>query len=113
MSLSNALSSNKCTDEVSRLSELVLFFKVRQFYKSSEKHPDQAELFNEPDVENSSIVENTDSDSLNDSLKEKSNAGRKALPKHLPRERNEYCLPTEPSSATDDKCDCGSAFKEI
>jgi len=100
------------SSEVSRLSELVLFFKVRQFYKSSEKHPDQAELFNEPDVEKEPVVENTASDS-NDSIPEKSKAGRKALPKNLPRERVEYTLANEPNGSADNQCNCGATFKEI
>ena len=37
--------------EVSYLSEMVAFLKVRQYYKRSEKHPNQAELFNEAEVE--------------------------------------------------------------
>jgi transposase len=94
--------------EVSRLSELVIFFKLRQFYKSSEKHPDQAELFNEPEVEDDSTVEKTIlEESSCDSRKEKSNAGRKPLPKNLPRERIEHALPVG------ETCECGAVFKEI
>ena len=63
--------------EVSRLSELVIFFKVRQFYKSSEKHPDQAELFNEPEVEDETALRASSDESPSDSPKAKSNAGRK------------------------------------
>lgn len=93
--------------EVSRLSELVIFFKLRQFYKRSEKHPDQAELFNEPEVEEDSTPDTSDSGSSNDVPKEKSNAGRKPLPDTLPRERVEHSLPAG------QKCDCGAEFKEI
>jgi len=99
--------------EVSRLSELVMFFKVRQFYKSSEKHPDQAELFNEPEVEDSSSLRASSDESSSDSPKAKSNAGRKPLPKNLPRERVEHCLPTGAQVPAGEKCDCGAQFKEI
>lgn len=92
--------------EVSRLSELVMFFKVRQFYKSSEKHPDQAELFNEPEVEDASLDMSSDESSRH-SPKEKSSAGRKPLPKNLPRERIEHALPVG------ETCECGAVFKEI
>lgn len=104
---------NTLSNEVSRLSELVIFFKLRQFYKSSEKHPDQAELFNEPEVEDESAPDSSASESSNDVPKEKSNAGRKPLPKTLPRERVEHSLLAGACTASGEKCDCGSKFKEI
>ena len=93
--------------EVSYLSEMVAFLKVRQFYKSSEKHPDQAELFNEPEVEDDASLKTSSDGASGDAPKEKSNAGRKPLPKNLPRERVEHSLPAG------EKCDCGAEFKEI
>lgn len=96
--------------EVSRLSELVIFFKVRQFYKSSEKHPDQAELFNEAEeaaeTQDSELKNQTDASS-DKTTKNKAKSGRKPLPKNLPRERVEHSL------VDGEKCDCGSEFKEI
>lgn len=93
------------SSEVSRLSELVTFLKARQFYKSSEKHPDQAELFNEPEVEEEARIQEADSKPAQSS--NKATPGRKPLPKHLPRERVEHALPEA------EKCACGHAFKEI
>lgn len=101
------------SSEVSRLSELVTFFKTRQFYKSSEKHPDQAELFDEAEIEAETKEECTENlteeptDTSSDPSTVKPKPGRKPLPKHLPRQRVEYALPT------DAKCDCGAPWKEI
>lgn len=93
--------------KVSYLSEMVAFLKIRQFYKSSEKHPDQAELFNEPEVEDDASLSALSDESSGNAPKTKSKAGRKPLPKNLPRERVEHALPAGK------KCDCGAEFKEI
>lgn len=108
--------------EVSFLSEMVAFLKYRQYYKRSEKHPNQAELFNEAEVESEAEAEELSTalkeecvtasteDKENTNTPPKAKPGRKPLPQSLPRERVEYTLDEQ---GNPEKCACGAHLKEI
>ncbi|GAA3926674.1 hypothetical protein GCM10022277_23470 [Litoribacillus peritrichatus] len=92
---------------IALLEELVILFKSKQFGKSSEKSPNQAELFDEAEVEaNDQAPVAAESVSAEEGHNEPSNAkaksGRKPLPKSLPRVRVEYDVPEHLKV-----CECG------
>lgn len=90
-------------DRIQFLEALVILFKRRQFGKSSEKSPQQTELFdeaeNEVDLAAPEIAESVDEAR---SSNKKAKSGRKPLPKTLPRVRIEHDLP-----AHEKICQCG------
>ena len=85
------------------LEALVILFKRRQFGKSSEKSPQQTELFdeaeNEADLAAPEIAKSVDAEPT---ANKKTKSGRKPLPKTLPRVRIEHDLP-----AHEKVCECG------
>jgi transposase len=81
-------------NEIQRLSEIIKLFQGRVFGKSSEKSPDQTELFDEAETESSDdtlfaigIDQDVEAEIAQEQLieKPKAKAGRKPLPKELKR----------------------------
>ena len=98
-------------DKINNLLEIIRLFRHNRFGKSSEKSPDQPELFDEVESEVTedadefvegleSAVENTTEHSTQAEPKPK--AGRKPLPAHLDRIVQEHDLPEHLKT-----CDCG------
>ena len=92
-------------DRIQFLEALVILFKSRQFGKSSEKSPQQTELFdeaeNEADLSAPDMAEPVEVNAEQTTGK-KNTSGRKPLPKNLPRVRIEHDLP-----AHEKVCLCG------
>jgi transposase len=95
--------------EIVRLNEIIKLFQGKIFGKSSEKSPDQAELFDEAEVESLSpddltayATEEVEVDPIEAPIKPKEKSGRKPLPKELERIVVEHDL-----SDNEKICDCG------
>lgn len=111
-----ALLKNK-DRRIAQLEELVRYFKLKQYGKSSERHvsPDQTPLFNEaehcaqddasPDATQlpASVETNTHREPA-----QRPKRGRRALPNHLPRKKIIHDL--EPAEK---HCGCGSELSAI
>lgn len=105
----NSKSLEDKQNEIIRLNEIIKLFQGRIFGKSSEKSPDQAELFDEAEVESLSpddltahAVEEIKSDTIEPAIKPHVKPGRKPLPKELERIVVEYDL-----SYHEKTCGCG------
>ena len=91
---------------IAALEEYVLLEKIRKYGASSEKSPDQKEMFNEAELADTAetmLAESeqakTQAQSADAPVKK---PGRKPLPANLPRVRIEYTLPE-----ADIQCPCG------
>ena len=85
------------------LEEQIILFKHRQFGHSSEKNTQQVELFDESEVELSSLAPDVaQAVEPDQSPLKKTRSGRKPLPQNLPRVRVEHDL-----DEADKVCDCG------
>jgi transposase len=69
-------------NEIQRLNEIIKLFQGNIFGKSSEKSPDQAELFNEAEVESLSpddltayVVEDVEADPIESTINSKEKSG--------------------------------------
>ncbi len=100
-----------------RLEEIVKLFQRRVFGKSSEKSPDQAELFDEAEIESTdeeALIASGADDESGDNQQEnatttsKAKSGRKPLPKELERVIVEHDL-----SEHEKMCDCGCQKSHI
>ncbi len=93
-------------DHIKHLEEIIKLAKNRLFGKSSEKSPDQAELFDEAEVEFSDEIltaQSTESEEGKEATEpKKEKPGRKPLPKELSRVVQEHDLPE-----ADKICQCG------
>ncbi len=105
----------KKQEEIDRLSEIIKLLKHKQFGKSSEKSSDQAELFDEPEVEstedgelNTSGIEDLEPVQNKPASNVKKASGRKPLPKELKRIVIHHDAPLEERI-----CDCGCQKKHI
>lgn len=94
---------------IQRLEEIVKLFQGSRFGKSSEKSPDQAELFDEADVEstdqgdlNSFGTEDIKAEQASPAKNPNKKSGRKPLPKELDRIVIEHDIREEAKT-----CDCG------
>jgi len=91
---------------IAALEEYVLLDKIRKYGASSEKSPDQREMFNEAElsvVAEKYLTENEQEKSeVTATGERKKKPGRKPLPAHLPRIRIEHDLPAEEKI-----CACG------
>lgn len=101
--------------EILRLNEIIKLFQGRVFGKSSEKSPDQAELFDEAEVESVNaddltvyVAEEIESDPIEPTVKSQVKAGRKPLPKELERIVVEHDI-----SDHEKTCDCGCQKSHI
>lgn len=79
------------------LEEIIRSEKQKRFGRSSEKHPGQAELFNEVEAlcDDTDILSQEESDEPQPIYKDlgtKAKTGRKPLPKDLPRIQKQLCL---------------------
>ena len=96
---------DKRQERIHYLEEQVLFFKYRQFAKQSEKDISQTELFDEAEDEASAdapdIAASVESE-IHTVKPPKRKAGRKPLPKELPRVRIEHDVPEHEKT-----CECG------
>jgi len=98
------------------LEEIVKLFKANKFGKSSEKSPDQAELFDEVEVEAcdsddnwvAEAVESEENSEPGTVLATKAKAGRKPIPEEYPRIIVEYDLTDE-----EKRCSCGCEKQHI
>ncbi len=95
--------------EILRLNEIIKLFQGRVFGKSSEKSPDQAELFDEAEAElvnaddlTVCAVEEMEPAQTQPAIKAPVKSGRKPLPKELERIVVEYDI-----SDHEKTCDCG------
>ncbi|NHN40011.1 IS66 family transposase [Pseudomaricurvus alcaniphilus] len=87
------------------MEEALRLQKLRLFGKSSEKSPDQVELFNEAEFSvaaEDGFVQQDAQSACADSATRKKKPGRKPLPADLPRVRIEHDLPD-----TEKTCECG------
>ena len=94
---------------IQRLEEIVKLFQRKTFGASSEKSPDQAELFDEPESESTDEgllvalgIKDTESNQEHSETNPKKKSGRKPLPKELDRVIVEHDLSDEEKT-----CDCG------
>jgi transposase len=105
----NSKTIQDSRSEIVRLNEIIKLFQGKIFGKSSEKSPDQAELFDEAEVESLSpddltayAAEEIKGDSIEVPIKPKEKSGRKPLPKELERIVVEHDLLEHEKT-----CDCG------
>jgi transposase len=106
----NSKAIKESRSEIVRLHEIIKLFQGKIFGKSSEKSPDQAELFDEVEVESLSpedlmaysAAEDVESEQIEPTIKSKVKSGRKPLPKKLKRIVIEHDL-----SNHEKICDCG------
>jgi transposase len=94
---------------IQRLEEIVKLFQGNRFGKSSEKSPDQAELFDEAEVESTDEADlnafgaaDIEIEQATSKEKPKKKSGRKPLPKELERIVIEHDISEEAKI-----CDCG------
>jgi len=91
------------------LLEAMRIEKHRLYGTSSEKSPDQSELFDEADTPADALLETTDTDETTvASYQRRKKAGRKPLPDDLPRVRKVIELSEE-----ERQCPCGCTLAEI
>lgn len=96
---------------IAALEESLRLHKHKKFGASSEKSPDQQEMFNEAElsvVVEEYLAEREAEQPPSDSKAPKAKAGRKPLPADLPRVRVEHDLPE-----AEKWCPCGCARTEI
>lgn len=98
-------------NRIATLEESLRLQKLKKFGASSEKSPDQQEMFNEAEL--SAVVEEYLAESEAEQAQAapkapKAKSGRKPLPADLPRVRIEHELPE-----SDKQCPCGCARTEI
>ncbi len=103
----NSKAIKDSRSEIVRLNEIIKLFQGKVFGKSSEKLPDQAELFDEaeslsPDDLTAYAAEEVEADPIELPIKPKVKSGRKPLPKELKRVVVEHDI-----SDHEKTCDCG------
>jgi transposase len=105
----NSKTIQDSRSEIVRLNEIIKLFQGKIFGKSSEKSPDQAELFDEAEVESLSpddltayATEEVEADPIEAPTKPKEKSGRKPLPKELERIVVQHDLLEHEKT-----CDCG------
>lgn len=106
LSQENASLSQKYNN----LVEILLLLRQQKFAASSEKSPGQGELFDEAEsilAEADTLLEDIQEEVIT-VKKTSAKAGRKPLPKDLPREEIVYEL-----SEDERQCDCGQCLSEI
>ena len=108
--------AEKQQNHIRHLEEIVKLFKANKFGKSSEKSPDQAELFDEIEVEAcdsddnwvAEAVESEENSEPGTVPATKAKAGRKPIPEEYPRIIVEYDLTDE-----EKRCSCGCEKQHI
>ena len=103
-------------NHIRHLEEIVKLFKANKFGKSSEKSPDQTELFDEVEVEAcdsddnwvAEAVESEENSEPGTVPATKAKAGRKPIPEEYPRIIVEYDLTDE-----EKRCSCGCEKQHI
>lgn len=98
------------------LEEIVKLFKANKFGKSSEKSPDQTELFDEVETEGgdsegswvAEAVESEENSEPETAPATKAKAGRKPIPKEYPRIIIEHDVPED-----EQRCSCGCEKQHI
>lgn len=105
---------NSLQELAESLKELVLLFRSRQFGKSSEKAPGQAELFDEVEIEadpaapDEAIIDDIGDEESGTEAPSKNKPGRKRNPSHLPRVPVNHDLPEAAKV-----CECGCSLECI
>ncbi len=89
---------------IATLEEYVMLDKIKKFGASSEKSPDQGEMFNEAEltVVAEDILAELEQDKTPSKVTPQKKPGRKPLPADLPRIRIEHSLPE-----SEQRCVCG------
>lgn len=106
--IAHAETAASLKQQVHSLLEALRLEKHRAYGTSSEKGPDQAELFDEADADTEPLIAEPETPSAPDTGKRHKTGVRKPLPKDLPRVRTVIALSEE-----ERQCPCGCELQEI